>query len=108
MLVMTECEEIFLQAAKELFDGLLGIDGNPDGQVVDEGADNRFHAGKVGGATGDGSAEDDLSAAIKPGEDEGPSSLESGIQRDAGAAAKVCQGGGVDFVERQGQVDEGT
>ncbi|CAG7628327.1 hypothetical protein E143388_07047 [Rhodococcus opacus] len=76
-------------------EGVGGVEGDADGDGVDEESDHGFDAGDVGWASGDGGAEGDVGGAGVGGEDEGPGGVEDGVEGEVVGAGHGPQPIGV-------------
>jgi hypothetical protein len=81
LLVLLDREAPRLDVAQPLAERLPGSDVGSEGQGVDEEADAMLDAGQVGGATGDGHAEDDVGRAHPSGEHDRPGAEERRAER---------------------------
>ncbi len=68
-----------------------GSIGHPDpsGHRVDEHADHRLHAGQLGGPPGHGRAEHDVRLTAVPGQQQGPSPLDEGVEGEPVPPSRV-------------------
>ena len=82
-------------ACEEGGEGVGGVEGDADGDGVDEESDHGFDAGDVGWASGDGGAEGDVGGAGVGGEDEGPGGVDDGVEGEVVGAGHGPQRIGV-------------
>ncbi len=94
VLVVEERRVLVLDAPEQFGEGFAGAQADADGDGVDEEAHGLVQARDLGGATGDGGAEDDVPAAGQTAEEQRPGAVEDGARSEALAAGAGGQLGG--------------